>query len=126
MENRYRPGAIVHAGGQEWIVLLQREPGVLRLRPLTTVQGEKVGLFLPLESERVRPASFSDPKPVSGGDATGITTLFDAARLSLRSGAGPFWLLSRAIGNAATANRPRQYACWQKRASAWVRPDPLR
>jgi len=26
----------------------------LRLRPLTTAQGEEVGLFVPLEGERVR------------------------------------------------------------------------
>jgi hypothetical protein len=62
----------------------------LRLRPLTTAQGEEVGLFLPIEGERVRSARFTDPDPVFGGDATGIMTLFDAARLSLRSGAGPF------------------------------------
>jgi SNF2 family DNA or RNA helicase len=105
MENRYRPGAIVHARGREWIVLPQREPEVLRLRPLPTAQGEEVGLFLPLEGERVRPARFSDPKPVSGGDATGIMTLFDAARLSLRSGAGPF----RSLGRISVVPRPYQF-----------------
>jgi hypothetical protein len=63
-------------------VLPPREPDVLRLRPLTTAQGEEVGLFLPLEGERVRFARFEDPKPVAAGDATGIMTLFDAARLS--------------------------------------------
>ena len=90
MENRYRPGTIVSARGREWIVLPEREPELLRLRPLTTAQGEEIGLFLPLEGERVRPARFGDPEPSAGGDATGILTLFDAARLSLRSGAGPF------------------------------------
>ena len=59
--------------------------GVLRLRPVTTAQGGEVGLFLPFEGGR-----FADPEPTAGGDATGIMTLFDAARLSLRSGAGPF------------------------------------
>ena len=100
MENRYRPGTIVHARGREWIVLPEREPEVLRLRPLTTAQG--VGLFLPLEGERVRPARFADPEPMSGGDATGIMTLFDAARLSLRSGAGPF----RSLGHISVVPRP--------------------
>jgi hypothetical protein len=105
MENRYRPGTIVHARGREWLVLPEREPEVLRLRPLTTAQGEEVGLFLPLEGERVRPARFSDPEPVSGGDATGIMTLFDAARLSLRSGAGPF----RSLGRISVVPRPYQF-----------------
>ena len=76
MENLYRPGTIVNARGREWIVLPPREPAVLRLRPLTTAQGEVIGLFLPLEGERVRLARFGDPEPVAGGDATGIMTLF--------------------------------------------------
>src|SRR4029077_5852748 len=59
MESRYRPGTIVHARGREWIVLPPREPEVLQLRPLTTAQGDEVGLFLPLEGERVRPARFT-------------------------------------------------------------------
>jgi superfamily II DNA or RNA helicase len=105
MESRYRPGTIVHARGREWIVLPPREPEVLRLRPLTTAQGEEVGLFLPLEGERVRLARFADPEPVAGGDATGIITLFDAARLSLRSGAGPF----RSLGRISVVPRPYQF-----------------
>jgi len=105
MESPYRAGTIVHARGREWIVLPPREPEVLRLRPLTTAQGEEVGLFLPLEGERVRLARFGDPGPTAGGDATGIMTLFDAARLSLRSGAGPF----RSLGHISVVPRPYQF-----------------
>src|SRR6266481_2290906 len=105
MESRYRPGTIVHARGREWVVLPPREPEVLQLRPLTTAQGDEVGLFLPLEGERVRPARFADPEPVSGGDATGIMTLFDAARLNLRSGAAPF----RSLGRISVTPRPYQF-----------------
>src|SRR6516164_6787520 len=105
MENLYRAGTIVNARGREWIVLPPREPEVLRLRPLTTAQGEEVGLFLPLEGDRVQLAHFTDPEPQSGGDATGIMTLFDAARLSLRSGAGPF----RSLGRISVVPRPYQF-----------------
>ena len=70
MENLYRPGTIVNARGREWIVLPSREPEVLRLRPLTSAQADEIGLYLPLEQDRVRPARFNDPQPVSGGDAT--------------------------------------------------------
>jgi len=105
MESRYRTGTIVHARGREWIVLPPREPDVLRLRPLTTANGEEVGLYLPLEGERVRPARFNDPEPQSGGDATGIMTLFDAARLSLRSGEGTF----RSLGRISVVPRPYQF-----------------
>ncbi|MBV8739437.1 MAG: DEAD/DEAH box helicase family protein [Alphaproteobacteria bacterium] len=105
MQTHYRPGTIVSARGREWIVLPSRESDVLRLRPLTTAQGEEVGLFLPLEGERVRFARFEDPKPVAGGDATGIMTLFDAGRLSLRAGAGPF----RSLGHISVVLRPYQF-----------------
>ena len=105
MESRYRPGTTVHARGRGWIVLPPREPEVLRLRPLTTAQGEEVGLFLPLEGGRVHLARFADPEPAAAGDATGIMTLFDAARLSLRSGAGPF----RSLGRISVVPRPYQF-----------------
>jgi len=105
MENLYRPGTIVNARGREWIVLPSREVDVLRPRPLTTAQADEIGLYLPLERDRVRPASFSNPEPVSAGDATGIMTLFDAARLSLRSGAGPF----RSLGQISVVPRPYQF-----------------
>jgi Type III restriction enzyme, res subunit len=105
VQNLYRPGTIVSARGREWIVLPEREPDVLRLRPLTTAQGEEIGLFLPLEGEHVRFARFEDPKPIAGGDATGIMTLFDAARLSLRAGAGPF----RSLGHISVVPRPYQF-----------------
>jgi hypothetical protein len=50
MESRFRPGTIVSARGREWIVLPPREPEVLRLRPLTTAQGEEVGPSCPLKA----------------------------------------------------------------------------
>jgi hypothetical protein len=50
MESQYRPGAIVAARGRQWIVLPQREPDVLRLRPLTTAQGEEVVCFCRLKA----------------------------------------------------------------------------
>jgi hypothetical protein len=62
-------------------------------------------LFLPLEGGRVWLARFADPAPTAGGDATGIMTLFDAARLSLRFGAGPF----RSLGRISVVPRPYQF-----------------
>jgi hypothetical protein len=70
MENLYRPGTTVNARWREWIVLPSREPEVLRLRPLTSAQADEIGLYLPLEQDRVQPARFNDLHPVSGGDAT--------------------------------------------------------
>ncbi|MGA7260376.1 MAG: hypothetical protein WA709_09465 [Stellaceae bacterium] len=65
MENRHRPGTVVSVRGRKWIVLLAREPEVLRLRPLTTAQGEEVGLFLRIQGDRVRPARWRPTLVVS-------------------------------------------------------------
>src|SRR4051794_148350 len=105
MDSIYRPGSIVRARGRDWIVLPEREPDVLRLRPLTTPQGEEIGVFLPIEGNRLQRSQFEALEPESGSDATGIMTLFDAARLSLRAGAGPF----RSLGRISVIPRPYQF-----------------
>lgn len=101
----YTPGSLVCARGRDWVVLPSSEPDVLRLRPLTVGHGEEVGLYLPLERAAVSPAIFSKPDPQTASDATGVTTLFDAARLSLRSGAAPF----RSLGRISVVPRPYQF-----------------
>jgi hypothetical protein len=45
------------------------------------------------------------PDPARPGDATGVMTLFNAARLSLRSGAA----LSRSLGRISVTPRPYQF-----------------
>jgi superfamily II DNA or RNA helicase len=105
MEDKFAPGSLVTARGREWVVLPTTEPDVLRVRPLTSGDGKEVGLFLPLERAGIRPASFSDPDPQRAADATGVMTLFDAARLSLRSGAAPF----RSLGRISVSPRPYQF-----------------
>ena len=101
----FTPGSLVRARGRDWIVLPETDPDVLRVRPLTSAHQAEEGLFLPLEGNQVRSASFVDPDPAHCGDATGVMTLFDAARLSLRSGAAPF----RSLGRISVVPRPYQF-----------------
>jgi len=100
----FAPGSLVSARGREWVVLSSTEPDVLRRRPLTGGDGDEVGLYVPLEGKRVRPATLDEPDPGRAGDATGVMLLFDAARLSLRSGAAPF----RSLGRISVVPRPYQ------------------
>ena len=102
---QFSPGSLVKARGRDWIVLPDPDPDVLRLRPLTSAHQAEEGLFLPLERHRIKPASFVDPDPSRCGDATGVMMLFDAARLSLRSGAAPF----RSLGRISVVPRPYQF-----------------
>jgi hypothetical protein len=64
---------------------------------------DKIGRDLPLERERVPPARFSNPDPVSG-DPNLIITLFDAVRRGRRSVVRPFRLGRSEIIKAAILN----------------------
>ncbi len=105
MRGELHPGSLVRARGRDWIVLPAREPGLIRLRPLTSGQADEVGIYLPLEGRTVSSASFAPPAADRPGDATGVTALFNAARLSLRSGAAPF----RSLGRISVVPRPYQF-----------------
>nr|WP_152944874.1 helicase-related protein [Desulfofundulus thermobenzoicus] len=81
-------------------------PEVIRLRPLVGDDGETCGIYLPLVEaglEKVEPATFPLPAPEDAGDAVGAGLLWQAARLALRDGAGPFHSLGR------ISVRPRAY-----------------
>ena len=104
MASQYSPGSLVNARGRDWVVLPSLEPEVLRLRPLTGGDGNEIGIFLPLERAAITPATFPAPEP-QPGDAAGSLLLFDAARLSLRSGATPF----RSLGRLSVVPRPYQF-----------------
>lgn len=86
----FTPGSLVQARGREWIVLPASEPQLLRLHPITAPSGQEIGLYIPVETETARSATFADPDPDRLGDSAAAAILFDAARLSLRAGAAPF------------------------------------
>ncbi len=99
------PGMLVNARKRDWIVLPSADSNVLRLRPLTGGDDDGIGVFLPLEGRDVKPASFAPPDPAQAGDTMGGLLLRDAARLSLRAGAGPF----RSLGHLSVSPRPYQF-----------------
>src|SRR4029079_3877076 len=68
------------------------------------VEAETCGIFLPFEGSSVRPATFAPPDPAHAGDFVAGRLLRDAARLTLRSGAGPF----RSLGRLGIRPRPYQ------------------
>src|SRR5438552_1113293 len=92
---QFSVGSLVRVREREWVVLPSESPDVLNLKPLSGAEAELCGIFLPLERDEVQPAQFQPPKPESAGDFIAGRLLRDAARLSLRSGAGPFRSLGR-------------------------------
>ena len=88
--------------GREWLVVPSDEPDVIRLRPLSAREEETIGIHRRFEESLLQPATFSDPDPTVAVDRVGGKLLKNAARLSLRSGAGPF----RSLGHISI--RPRR------------------
>lgn len=97
-------GSLVSCREREWIVLPSERDDVLMLRPLGGTEAETCGIYVPLEGHLIRQASFQPPAIDSVGDFVSGQLLRDAARLSLRSGAGPF----RSLGRLGARPRPYQ------------------
>jgi superfamily II DNA or RNA helicase len=97
-------GSLVRCREREWVVLPSLDADLLLLRPLGGAEAEVCGIFLPVEGDRVAEASFEPPDPASMGDFEAGALLRNAARLSLRSGAGPF----RSLGRLGVRPRPYQ------------------
>ncbi len=99
-------GTIIRCRNREWVVLPSENEDLLRLRPLSGGDEEECTIYLPLTRyglDQVEPAQFPLPQPTDGGDSVGVRLLWDAARLTLRDGAGPF----RSLGRISV--RPRAY-----------------
>jgi len=102
---QFSVGSLVEAREREWVVLPSENPDVLNLKPLNGAEAESCGIYLPFENDGIRPAPFQPPKPQSAGDFIAGRLLRDAARLSLRSSAGPF----RSLGRLSVRPRPYQF-----------------
>jgi len=103
---QFKPGALVSLRDREWIVMPSADADVLRIKPLGGHEIEATGVYLPLllPADRPMPASFPRPGVGDLSDFESAQLLYDAARLSLRTGAGPF----RAFGRLSVRPRPYQ------------------
>ncbi len=101
---RFEIGSLVRCRAREWVVLPSPQEDVLLLRPLGGLEAETCGIYLPVEGNQVEPAAFAPPDPALAGDFVSGQLLRDAARLTLRNGAGPF----RSSGQIGIRPRPYQ------------------
>src|ERR1039458_3726685 len=82
-------GSIVNGGGREW--------GVIRSED---AELQAIGIHYRLHDlglDQIVPASFPAPSALQAGDHISVELLFNAARLTLRDGAGPF----RSLGHVS-------------------------
>lgn len=100
------PGSIVTCRDRRWVVLPSDNRELIRLRPLSGSEDRICGLYRPLigKLESIESAEFPLPKTEVCQDSTAAHLLMNAARLSLRSGAGPF----RSLGRLSLRPRPYQ------------------
>ncbi|WP_287153319.1 helicase-related protein [Candidatus Solincola tengchongensis] len=107
-ETSFGVGSIVRCREREWVVVPSRQEGVIMLRPLSGAEEETCGVSVELMKygvDTISSADFPLPSPEKAGDATSVSLLFDAARLILRDGAGPF----RSLGKVSVRPRPYQF-----------------
>jgi superfamily II DNA or RNA helicase len=101
-------GSIVKCRDREWVVLPSPDDELYLLRPLAGTEQETIGIHYRLETlglDRIEPAHFPLPNMDQAGDAVSVELLFNAARLTLRDGAGPF----RSLGHISVRPRPYQF-----------------
>jgi superfamily II DNA or RNA helicase len=105
MTAEYRPGSLVRARGREWVVLPKTSGHHLWLRPLGGTEDDATLIYVPLEAQRPRPATFPPPDPARTADQAAALLLRDALLMKLRAGAGPF----RSFGNIGVEPRAYQF-----------------
>ncbi|BAZ40275.1 helicase domain-containing protein [Calothrix sp. NIES-4101] len=102
-----QPGSIVRCRDRQWVVLPSENLDVVRLRSLSGNEDEITGIYrhlLETNLEAIASASFPLPSANQVKDHAAAHVLMDAARLLLRSGAGPF----RCLGRLSLRPRPYQ------------------
>jgi superfamily II DNA or RNA helicase len=98
------PGSIVKCRRRQWVVLPSELEDIIRLRPLSGNEDEIAGIYRELRLEAIESATFPLPQGDRVQDHCAALLLMDAARLLLRSGAGPF----RCLGRLSLRPRPYQ------------------
>jgi len=101
----FKAGSIVNTRNRDWIVLPSTDIDLLLLKPLGGSDDEITAIYKPLNlsSDKVFSSEFPYPTADDIGDLRTSKILYNASRLSFRSGAGPF----RSIGKLSF--RPRSY-----------------
>lgn len=98
-------GAMIKVRGRDWVILPESSQEFLRLKPLGGNDSEIAGIYVGGDAgEEFHSSAFPPPNPQHFGDARSAALLIQAAKLAIRSGAGPF----RSLGRLAVEPRPYQ------------------
>ncbi len=96
MNTTFKPGALVSMHDREWVILPSPDPDIIQLKPLGGTELEIKGVHrLAPDFKAIQPTELPLPNEDDLGDFASAKLLFEAARLSFRSGAGPFRSMGR-------------------------------
>ena len=106
METEFKAGSLVTVLERDWIIQPSADDDVILLKPLGGTDQEIKGIYkkLKLPEEQLKRAVFPLPTVDQIGNFESSLILYHAARLSFRSGAGPF----RSMGKLSFRPRPYQ------------------
>lgn len=101
----FQTGSLVRVHNRDWVVQPSADKDLFLLKPLGGTDQEIKGLYLPLHfsEDTISSTNFPIPSKEDIGDISSARLLFNAARLAIRNGAGPF----RCLGKLSF--RPRSY-----------------
>ena len=101
----FQTGSLVRVHSRDWVVQPSADKDLLLLKPLGGTDQEIKGIYLPLRfpEDIIASSNFPIPSKEDIGDISSARLLFNAARLAIRNGAGPF----RCLGKLSF--RPRSY-----------------
>lgn len=96
---------MVRVRDRDWVVQPSPDEELVLLKPLGGSEDEITGIYLPLRfpEDRIESTNFPAPSPEDLADISSARLLYNATRLSFRSGAGPFRSLAK------LSFRPRSY-----------------
>lgn len=105
-KTEFKAGSLVTLLEREWVIQPSADEDIILLKPLGGTDQEIKGIYkkLNLEEEQLQRAIFPLPTGDQIGNFESALILYHAARLSFRSGAGPF----RSMGKLSFRPRPYQ------------------
>ncbi|HLF33249.1 MAG TPA: hypothetical protein VI583_03360, partial [Cyclobacteriaceae bacterium] len=85
----FGPGSLVEVRNRQWVVMPSPEEDLMLLKPLGGSEEEIIGILKdqPFAEDNPKHFEFSPPGPDDLGDFATAKLLYNASRLSFRSGA---------------------------------------
>lgn len=100
----FKTGSLINFRNRNWVLLPEQDDRILKIKPLGGHEIETLRILKELHIDQIKPSTLPFPTEDDLGNIQSGKLLYHAARLSLRTGAGPF----RSFGKLSVRPRPYQ------------------